>query len=117
MNKYFLTAIILFITFLGAGLRIYNLEGSPPSLNWDEAAWGYNAYSILETGRDEYGKFMPIFTRSFDEYKSTLPLYFMVPSILVFGLTEFAIRLPSAIVGALIIPIMYLLVNEISKNK
>ena len=109
--------ILISIIFLGGFLRIYNLLGSPPSLNWDEAAWGYNAYSISETLRDEYDKVLPVFTRSFDEYKPTLPLYLMIPSIKVFGLNELGVRFPSALMGTLTIVLIFLLVKQIFKDE
>lgn len=109
--------ILVLIVFLGGFLRIYNLSGSPPSLNWDEVAWGYNAYSISETLKDEYGKVLPVFTRSFDEYKSTLPLYLMIPSIKVFGLNEFGVRFPSALMGTLAIVLIFLLARQIFKDE
>jgi len=109
--------ILVLIVFLGGFLRIYNLSNSPPSLNWDEVAWGYNAYSISETLKDEYGKVLPVFTRSFDEYKSTLPLYLMIPSIKVFGLNEFGVRFPSALMGTLTIVLIFLLARQIFKNE
>lgn len=109
--------ILVLIILLGGFLRIYNLSGSPPSLNWDEAAWGYNAYSLSETLRDEYGKVLPVFTRSFDEYKSTLPLYLMIPFIKIFGLNEFGIRFPSALVGTLAIILIFLLTRQIFRDE
>ena len=112
--KYLILGLII---LLGGFLRLYNLSGSPPSLNWDEAAWGYNAYSVSETLKDEYGKILPIFTRSFDEYKSTLPLYLMIPSIKLFGLNEVGVRFPSAFIGVLTILLIYLLSKTIFKNE
>ena len=109
--------ILALIVLLGGFLRIYNLSRSPPSLNWDEVAWGYNAYSISKTLKDEYGKVLPIFTRSFDEYKSTLPLYLMIPSIKVFGLNEFGVRFPSALMGTLTIVLIFLLARQIFKDE
>lgn len=107
---------LLFIVLLGAFMRLYNLSQSPPSLNWDEAAWGYNAYSVMLTGKDEYGAHLPIFTRSFDEYKSTLPMYLMIPSIGLFGLNELGVRLPSALIGVMSIFVIYFLSREFTKN-
>jgi len=108
MNK--LTWGLLFlITLLGGFLRLYNLSNSPPSLNWDEAALGYNAYSVWQTGRDEYKVAYPIFTRSFDEYKSMIPAYLMIPSIKIFGLNEFGVRFPSALAGTLSIILIFFL--------
>jgi len=113
-----LNGILLFlIIVLGGFLRLYGLSSSPPSLNWDEAALGYNAYSVSETLRDEYGKVLPIFTRSFDEYKSALPLYMMMPFIKIFGLNEIAVRLPSALLGTFSILIVFLLAKEMFKSR
>ena len=50
-ERKFLLAIII-LAFI---LRFYKLGQIPPSLDWDETAHGYNAYSILKTARDEYG--------------------------------------------------------------
>jgi len=60
-SKTLLVVIILLASFL----RLYNLANVPPHLTPDEASLGYNAYSILKTGKDEYGKFMPIIFKSF----------------------------------------------------
>ncbi len=110
--------ILLGLTLiLGGFLRIYNLSGAPPSLNWDEAALGYNAYSISETLKDEYGKTLPIFTRSFDDYKSAIPVYLIIPSIKIFGLNEFAVRFPSAFLGTLSIILIFFLTRELLGKK
>jgi len=108
MKKYVIFTLFL-ITVLGGFLRIYNLSHSPPSLNWDEAALGYNAYSVSKTLKDEYKKTLPFFTRSFDEYKSMLPVYLMIPSISIFGLNEVGVRFPSSLMGTLEIILIYLI--------
>ena len=112
-----LTLLFLFlITLTGGFLRLYNLSNSPPSLNWDEAALGYNAYSISETGKDEYKVAYPIFTRSFDEYKSTIPVYLMIPSIKIFGLNELGVRFPSAFLGTLSIILIFYIAKYFFSN-
>lgn len=109
--------IVLGLIFiLGVFLRFYNLSGNPPSLNWDEASNGYNAYSILKTGKDEYGTFLPLSIRSFDDYKPPLYAYLTVPSIAAFGLNEFAVRLPSALLGSLSVLVVYALVLQVLKK-
>src|SRR3990167_1153704 len=87
---------LIFIIILATVLRFYQLGQNPPSLNWDETAHGYNAYSILKTGRDEYGYRLPLSFRSFDDYKPPIYTYLVVPSIVIFGLNDFAVRFPSA---------------------
>lgn len=102
---------------LGGALRLYGLDISPPSLNWDEAAWGYNAYSISKTLKDEYKVTLPIFTRSFDEYKSSLPMYLMIPSFWVFGINEIGVRFPPAFLGTLAIIVVFLITKKIFKSE
>jgi len=93
--------LLLLILILASFLRFYRLGSNPPSLDWDETAIGYNAYSVLKTGRDEYGKLFPFIFKSFGDYKPGFYIYLTVPSIAIFGLNEFAVRLPSALIGVL----------------
>ena len=101
---------ILVLAFI---LRFYKLSTVPPSLDWDENSNAYNAYSILKTGRDEYGVFLPITNRSFDDYKPPLYMYLDVPTVAIFGLTPFAARLPSAFFGFLTVPLIYFLAKKL----
>lgn len=102
--------IILALSFF---LRFYKLNVNPPSLDWDEASLGYNAYSILKTGADEYGNRLPLSFRSFDDYKPPVYVYLDVPSIAVFGLNETGVRFPSALFGFLSVVVVYFLVKQI----
>ncbi len=110
-NKNFI--ILTLIILLAAFLRFYQLGSNPPSLDWDEASLGYNAYSILKTGKDEFGRFLPISIRSFEDYKPAIYTYLTIPSVALFGLNEFSVRLPSAILGTLTVLITFFLVKEI----
>lgn len=94
-------------------LRFYRLGQVPVSLDWDEAAIGYNAYSLIETGRDEFGERFPIVFRSFDDYKPPLYIYLTIPAVYVFGLNEFAVRFPSAFFGSLTILFTYLFISKL----
>lgn len=109
--------IIIIIIILAAGLRFYKLGTNPPSLDWDETAHGYNAYSILKTGKDEYGYKFPLYFRSFDDYKPPLYTYLVVPSVAVFGLNDFAVRFPSALLGVGSVLFTYLFVLELLRKK
>ncbi|OGM57813.1 hypothetical protein A3A50_02255 [Candidatus Woesebacteria bacterium RIFCSPLOWO2_01_FULL_38_20] len=107
-GRFISTKAILVIVIVIAGiLRLWNLGNIPPHLTPDEASLGYNAYSILKTGRDEYGTLLPVIFKSFGDYKPGLYVYLTVPSVAVFGLNEFAVRLPSAIAGILTIMLLY----------
>lgn len=111
---YFLLALILGI---GLILRFYNLSVVPNGLQQDETSLGYNAYSILTTGKDEYGKPYPLYFQAFGEYKLPVYVYVTVPSIAVFGLNEFGVRFPSALFGFLTIPVFYLLVRRLFEKQ
>ncbi|PIZ96558.1 MAG: 4-amino-4-deoxy-L-arabinose transferase, partial [Candidatus Levybacteria bacterium CG_4_10_14_0_2_um_filter_36_16] len=72
INKKISFIILFVIIVLAAVIRLWQLGVVPPSPDWDEASLGYNAYSIMTTGKDEYGKFLPFILRSFDDYKPAL---------------------------------------------
>ena len=97
------TTILLFILFLAAFLRLWKLGTIPPHLTSDEAALGYNAYSILKTGKDFWGESLPIVFKSFGDYTPGLYVYLAAPFIGVMGLNELSVRLPNAIFGVIIV--------------
>src|SRR3989344_8926997 len=103
-TKYFLLSLIF---LLGAFLRLYHLDLSPQHLNWDETALGYTSYSLIQTARDEYGRFLPLTLKSFNDYKGAIYAYLIAALIPIFGLNEITIRLPSAIAGSLLILVAY----------
>lgn len=110
--------IFFFIIVLGATLRLMYLSLIPPALNWDEVSHGYNAYSILKTGRDEWGEFFPITNfRAYGDYPLPLNLYLTIPFIKILGLNEFSIRLPHAILGILTIISTYFLAYGLTRKE
>ncbi len=115
----FSTPIVLFVlcVLLGSMLRLVKFPTVPGGLNRDEAALGYNAFSLLKTGRDEWGKPWPIVFRSFGDYKLAGYMYTAVPSVALFGLNAFSIRLPSLVAGIVLIPLAYMFTTSfISTN-
>lgn len=112
-TQFFLGGIFL----LSAVLRFYYLGIIPAGFHKDEASYGYNAYSLLKTGHDEFGVFLPFFLRLLDMWAPALYSYITIPFVAVFGLTEFAVRLPTTILGLFFIPLVYLLVKELTHNK
>lgn len=109
--------ILAFVILLASFLRLYDLGKVPQSLNWDEVSLGYNAYSILKTGADEYGKALPVVLQSFDDYKPALYTYLAIPTVGLLGLTAQAVRLPSAFAGIGAVVIVYFLVLSLLGNK
>lgn len=112
-----LQKVILFlIIILAFFLRVYKITEYPAGLNADEAAIGYNTYSLIMTGKDEFGHPWPINFQSFNDYKPGLYFYLALPFVKVFGLNELAVRLPSAILGTLTVLFLYFLVKEIFRE-
>jgi len=108
---------LLLIFFLALVLRLFRL-GENPTFISDEASLGYNAYSILKTRRDEWGKFLPFSFKSFGEYKLPVYIYLTVPFLAIFGLNEMAARLPSALFGAGTVVLLYYFLHQLfSKNE
>jgi len=108
-DKILLVAIIL----LALALRVPWLDKFPAGLNADEAAIGYNDYSLLATGLDEHGAPWPLAFRSFDDYKPGGYFYLVLPFVATLGLNIWAVRLPSALLGVLSVYFVYLLVNKL----
>lgn len=117
MNKKLFYLLLGTILCIGFFLRFYKLGQVPDGLYQDETAIGYNAYSILKTGKDEYGTSFPLYFKSFGDYKLPVYIYLTVPSIQVFGMNAFSVRFSSALFGFLTLGAFYVLVNDLSKNK
>ncbi len=109
--------ILLGIILVGFILRFYQLGAIPQGFQVDEAAFGYNTYSLIKTGADEYGKKYPITFRSFDDYKAALYSYVDIPFVAVLGLSEAAVRLPSAIAGIFLILLSYAITLSLTKDR
>lgn len=103
--------LLLLAIFVGIFLRFHKLDEIPPAVYVDEAAIGYNAFSILKTGRDEYGYFMPVFLRSFNAFSSPLYIYLSTVPIWLFGLSAYSTRFLSAFCGVLNIFVIYKIIG------
>lgn len=93
------------VLLLAAALRLPRLATNPPGLIPDEAMFTYDAWSILETGRDQYGEWLPLFPRSAARLHC-MYLYATLPSVAWLGLTELGARLPSVAAGLLTVALV-----------
>ncbi len=101
------------VVAIAAVLRIHDIVANPPGFFADEAAYGYNAYTILHSAKDEFGTTLPLFFESFGEYKLPVYVYSLVPFVGVLGLSELSVRLTSALYGVMTVVAVYLLVKEL----
>jgi 4-amino-4-deoxy-L-arabinose transferase-like glycosyltransferase len=114
-NKVYLTVFLVIL--FGSLIRLLFLDKIPAGLAQDETSIGYNAYSILKTGKDEYGIRMPVFFKAFGDYKLPVYIYLSVLSIKIFGLNEWGVRIPSAIFGSLTLILYFFVLRELFPQK
>lgn len=102
------------IVLLGALIRLAHLGEVPAGINNDEVSHGYNAYSILTTGKDEWGRSWPITSfAAFGDYKPPVYVYLTALAVRAFGLSQYSTRLVSALAGIAAIPFVFLLVRKL----
>jgi 4-amino-4-deoxy-L-arabinose transferase-like glycosyltransferase len=101
------------ILILAGFFRFWQLASVPPSPSLDEASIGWNAYSILKTGKDEYGYRLPVLLRAYDDWRPALYVYLVIPFVQLLGLTVTAVRLPAVILSLITVLAVYFLVKEL----
>lgn len=116
LNKKLTLALLLIIVLSAAVLRIYKIDQIPPSLSWDEAAVGYNAWTIANYGKDEWGNTFPVVFKSFEDDKHPVHIYSTAISVKLLGLSEFSTRLPAAIFGILNVVLIFFLGRLLFKS-
>lgn len=109
------TKILLALIFLFFFVtRVYKIAQIPPSVYWDEASIGYDAYSISTDLRDEWGNFLPLHFRAFGEFKLPVYIYTAVSFVKIFGLNATSVRLPAVFYTLSTLFVVYLLVKKIT---
>lgn len=102
---------------LGVFFRVSQIGLIPPGLAMDEAAFGYNAWSIATNLSDEYGMKLPLTFRSFADFK--LPAYGYLTSLVVklFGPGIWQTRAISVLAGLVSCFLLYLIVTQLSEKR
>ncbi len=109
-NRILSGLIILCLSLL---LRLWRLDEVPVSLTGDELAFSYNAWSIWQTGKDEYGISWPLTFKSFGDYKVPLPVYLQLLPVGIFGINEWSVRLPITIIASITPLLVFLLIKTL----
>ena len=117
MKKYLPAILLGLIIAIAIVTRFYKLGDIPKGFYVDEAGQGYSAYSILKTGKDEFGKSFPVIFRSLTDFKTPVYIYLIVPLIPIFGLSTFTVRFPSFLFSILTIPVLFFLIKELLPKK
>jgi 4-amino-4-deoxy-L-arabinose transferase-like glycosyltransferase len=117
MTKKGWTLLLLVLIIVLAGfLRFYRLGDLLP-LFGDEVDTGYNAYSLLKTGKDVTGHFLPVYLQTFIDSKSSLLAYLTTLPVLFGGLNGLTVRAIPAFSGTLLVVLVFLLTRKIFQEE
>lgn len=105
-------ALFWLILIAGVFARLWRLGAVPGGVNQDEAFAAYEAWSLLKYGIDTAGYHNPVYLTAWGSGMNALESYLMMPFIALFGLEEWAIRMPQVIVSCLSIWVIYLTVKR-----
>ena len=110
MKRWIVPLVLIFLTLAALCVRLYRLGDAPRGMLVDEVSFGYIAYSLVQTGKDEHGVSWPLVFRAFGDQKLPMYAYTLLPFIKYLGLNAFATRLPSALAGtALVLAVFWFL--------
>lgn len=109
--------ILVIILLIGAWFRLYKLAEVPVSLSWDEVSNGYDSWAVSNYGIDQWGHFLPLTFKSFEDDKHPVHTYVTAISTRILGLSDYSTRLPAALIGIANIALLYFLTLHLFKNR
>lgn len=107
------SAILILTLSLFLVLSFKDLSILPTGLYWDEMDVGYQANSLLKTGRDYFNNPLPLFPHSFADYRTPVLVYSSVPFVAKLGLSALSVRLPALLWSLLGLLAFYVLTRTI----
>ncbi len=107
---------LIMILLLGLSLRVLFINSSPPALYGDELTMTLDAYSLLKTGQDQLGNFLPL-TFPMGAGRPAGYVYGSLPFVAIFGPSAIGIRALSIVSGLGIILLLYLAGRKLFSEK
>src|SRR5260370_461311 len=99
LRRHLWVIALLAVLVAAATLYFARVPDHPPGFYIDESSICYNAYTISQTGRDEYGNEWPLFFRAFSDYKNPVYIYLLAGLFRFTGPSIFVARLLCAVLG------------------
>lgn len=106
--------LVLFFCLIGILARLILIGQVPYGLNQDEASAGYEAWSILNYGIDRHGISYPVHLIAWGSGQNIAYSWFCMPFITLFGLSEFTVRLPMALIGCVSVVLFYFFLDNVT---
>lgn len=106
--------LVLFFCLIGILARLILIGQVPYGLNQDEASAGYEAWSILNYGIDRHGISYPVHLIAWGSGQNIAYSWFCMPFIALFGLSEFTVRLPMALIGCVSVVLFYFFLDNVT---
>ena len=104
------------VCVLAFALYAADVPDNPPGFYIDESSIAYNAHTISESGRDEYGEAWPLYFRAFGDYKNPTYVYLLAAVFRVTGPSVAVARLLSASLGAVAALLLGLLAARVTRQ-
>lgn len=110
---------MLFAIVLVCGATLYTqrVTSNPAGFFIDESSVAYNAYTISQTGQDEFGNSWPLFFRAFGDYKNPIHIYLLAALFKLTGPSIFAARMLGAIAGLITALLVGVLGARVSQRR
>ncbi len=118
MTKKWFWLLFSLILLLAIFVRVYKLGLIPVSLYWDETAMLVDAKTLAQTGHDMHGRvWYQVIFPSYGDYKLPVYIWLAAISVKLFGVSEWALRLPSVLAGVGTILVGGWLAKQLVKEK
>lgn len=101
----------------GAALYTYRVTRNPAGFFVDESSIAYNAYTISQSGRDEFGNPWPLYFRAFGDYKNPVYIYLLAVLFKLTGPSILTSRLLSTGAGILAAALLGCLATRVSQRR
>jgi 4-amino-4-deoxy-L-arabinose transferase-like glycosyltransferase len=109
--------LLLTVALLASVVYFAGVSRNSPGFFVDEASIAYNAYTISQSGVDEYGQLFPLYFRAFGEYKNPVAIYLLAAIFRFTGPSVFAARMLSAVAGLIAALLLGLLEARITRQR
>lgn len=116
-RRYRFPLLVVLVLVFGATLYTYRVTSSPAGFFIDESSVAYNAYTISQTGQDEFGNSWPLFFRAFGDYKNPVHIYLLAALFKLTGPSILTARLLGAFAGVFTALLLGLLAARVSQSR